>query len=172
MPTPQKEAVVQEMTEKFSSASSIFVTDFTGVDVNSVSELRRSFREANVEYRVVKNTLARMSLDKAGISGMQEKLVGVNSYAISYEDPTAPIKVLEKFKKDTKIEIPIKLAYFEGDIVDSDNVAALAKLPSKDELLGQFVGMIQSPLTKFAGALNNSMQKVAGVLKSLEESKQ
>lgn len=172
MPTPQKEAVIQEMSEKFSNASSIFVADFSGVDVNTITELRRGFREAKVEYRVMKNTLARMSLKNAGIDGLNEFLVGVNSYAISYDDPTLPIKVVEKFNKDKKTEIPIKVAYFEGQLVVPEKVADLAKLPSKDELLGQLVGMLQSPMSKFVGTLNASMQNMVGVLKALEEKKQ
>lgn len=172
MPTPQKEAIIQEMTEKFSNASSIFVADFSGVDVNTITELRRGFREAKVEYRVMKNTLARMSLKNAGIDGLNEFLVGVNSYAISYDDPTLPIKVVEKFNKDKKTEIPIKVAFFEGQLVAPEKVADLAKLPSKHELLGQLMGMLKSPMSKFVGTLNASMQNVVGVLKALEEKKQ
>ena len=171
MPTPQKEAIVQEMSKKFADASSIFLADFTGVDVNTINEIRQGFFDAKVEYRVVKNTLAKRSFEKAGIEGMTEFLSGVNAYAISYDDPTQPMKVVEKFQKDLDGKFQIKGAYFEGQIVPREKVEALAKLPSKNELLGQFVTMIQSPMQKLVSTLNAPMQNVAGVLKSLEEAK-
>ena len=171
MPTPQKEAIVQEMTEKFSEARSIFLADFTGVDVNTITELRKKFREANVEYRVVKNTLAKRSFEKAGLADINEYLTGVNSYAISYDDPTLPIKVVEKLKKDLDGKFRIKAALFEGKLVREDQIDAIATLPTKPEMLGQLVGMLQSPLTKFAATLNASMTKLVGVLKALEDAK-
>lgn len=170
MPTPQKEAIVQEMSEKFTNASSFFLADFTGVDVNTINELRRKFYESNVEYRVVKNTLAKLSLKNAGIEGFDEMLKGVNSYAISYDDPTLPIKIVKKFKKELDGKFEIKAAYFDGEIV-SENVDALSELPSKEELLAKFMSMIQSPMTKLAATLNAPMSGMVGVLKSLEETK-
>lgn len=171
MPTPQKEQIIQEMTDKFSRATGIYIADFTGVDVNSVVELRKSFREADVDYKVVKNTLARRSLKQAGVEGLEEFLVGVNSYAISYNDPTQPIKILEKFKKELEDKFLVKAAYFEGKVIGPDRVGTLAALPSRNELLGQFVGMLRSPMTRVVGTLNATMTKLVGVLKSLEEEK-
>ncbi len=172
MPTPQKEAIVQEMSDKFSRASSFVLTDFTGVDVNTLTEIRKKFFEEKVEYRVVKNTLAKRSFEKSGIEGLDGYLKGVNAYAISYDDPTQPIKILEKFQKELNGKMPIKAAYFEGQVVDSDRVAALSKLPSKDELIGQFAGMILSPMAKLAATLNANMQNVVGVLMALKDKKE
>ncbi len=170
MPTPQKEKIVEEMTEKFGKASSIFLADFTGMDVNTTTEMRKMFRQADVEYRVLKNTLAKLSFDKAGINGMEEFLKGVNAYAIAYGDPTQPAKVLEK-SKELKDKIKLKAALFEGKIVGPERVEDLAKLPSREELLGQLVGMLQSPMSKLVGTLNAGMGKFVGVLKALEEKK-
>lgn len=172
MPTPQKEAIVQEMTEKFSSANSIILADFSGVDVNTINQLRKNFREANVEYRVVKNTLAKLSLEKAGIEGFSEMLTGVNGYAISFDDPTTPIKVLEKMKKDLAGKFPVKSAYFEGQVIPQEKVADLAKLPSKTELLSMLVGMLQSPMTKFAATIQAPLQNLSGALKALADKKE
>lgn len=171
MPTPQKEAVVKEMAEKFSSAASIYLADFTGVDVNTITEIRKGFRAADVEYRVVKNTLAKLSFQNAGISGLDEYLKGVNSYAISYGDPTTPIKVVDKFKKELDGKFAVKAAFFEGRVVGADKMEQIARLPSKQELLGQLVGMLKSPMTKLAGTLQASMSNLVGVLKSLEDAK-
>lgn len=170
MPTPQKEQIVQEMTEKFSSASSIFLVDFTGMDVNTTTELRKNLKEAKVEYRIVKNTLAKLSFHNAGIDGLDEFLKGVNGYLISYDDPTLPAKVLKKHK-EIQEKLQMKAAMFEGNIIGPDRVASIAELPSRDELLGQLVGMLQSPLTKLAGTLNAAMGNLVNVLKQLEEKK-
>ena len=170
MPTPQKEKLVQEMSEKFGKATGIYLADFTGMDVNTTTELRRKFREAKVEYRVVKNTLAKLSFHQAGIEGMDEFLKGVNSYAISYDDPTLPMKVLDK-DKELKSMLRIKAAYFEGKIVGPDQVEQLAKLPSRQELIGQFASMLQAPMTKLVSTLNGALVQLVGVLKALEEQK-
>jgi large subunit ribosomal protein L10 len=168
MPTPQKEVVVKEMAEKFSNATSIFLADFTGVNVNKITELRKGFHESNVEYRVVKNTLAKLSFDSAGIEGMDEFLKGVNSYMISYDDPAQPIKVVEKFKKELDGKFAIKAAYFEGRIVKTEQIEALSKLPGRQELQAKVVGLLQYPMTKLVGVLQSPMRNLIGVLKALE----
>jgi large subunit ribosomal protein L10 len=168
MPTPQKEVVVKEMSEKFTSAKSIFLADFTGVNVKMITELRKGFHESNIEYRVVKNTLAKLSFDDAGIKGMDDYLNGVNSYVISYDDPALPMKVVEKFKKELDGKFPIKAAFFEGQVLPSDQVEMIAKLPTKQELQGKIVGLLQSPMSKLVSVLQGPMRNVIGVLKALE----
>lgn len=170
MPTPQKEQIVQEMTDKFAKATGVYLVDFTGLDVNSATDLRRKLREAKVEYRVVKNTLAKRSLHNAGIEGLDEYLTGVNAYAISYDDPTVPVKVLDK-QKEVKEKLKLKAAIFEGKILGAEEVEKIAKLPSREELLSQLMGMLKSPMTKLAGTLNAVPSKLAQVLKALEETK-
>jgi len=172
MPTPEKEQIVKEMTEKFSRAQCIVLADFTGIDVNTITELRKKFKEANVEYKVVKNTLARLSVRNAKIDGLEEYLYGVNSYCLSYDDPTKPFKVIEQLRKDLlQDKFTVKAALFEGQIVGPDRVSELAKLPSRDELLGKLVGMLQSPMVRLVNTLQGSMVKLVQVLKALEENK-
>jgi len=170
MPTPQKEHIVQEMTEKFRKATGVYLVDFSGMDVNTTTALRKTLREKNVEYRVLKNTLAMLSFHQAGIKDLDEFLTGVNAYAISYDDPSAPIKLLEE-QKQFKEKLKYKAAYFDGTVVGPDKVETLAKLPSRAELIGQFVSMINSPLVKLVGTLNGALASLVNVLKSLEEKK-
>jgi len=170
MATPQKEKVIEEMSDKFGRASGIYLVDFTGMDVNATNTLRRNFRESDVEYRVLKNTLAKLSFEKAGIDGMNQFLVGVNGYAISYGDPTLPVKVLEK-NKEFKEKLKLKAALFEGQIIDSSKVGTLAKIPSRLELLGQLAGMLNSPISKLQFALNGVMYNLVNAIKALEEKK-
>lgn len=170
MPTTRKEKIVEEMTDKFGRASSIFLVDFTGMDVNLTNELRRNFRESNIEYRVLKNTMARLSFQKAGIDGMDDFLKGVNAYAISYDDPTVPAKILEK-NKEFKEKLILKAALFEGKIVGAEQVQTISKLPSKMELLSQLVSMLNSPMSKLVGTLSASMSNLVNALRSLEKKK-
>lgn len=170
MPTPQKEQIVQEMSDKFGKAVSIYLVDFTGMDVNTTTELRKDFREANVEYRVLKNTLAKRSFQKAGIKDMDVFLAGVNGYAISYDDPAIPVKVLDK-KKQFKEKLKYKGALFEGKVLNAEQVQNIAELPSREELLSQVATMLQSPMTKLANTLSGAMSKLLIVLKALEQEK-
>lgn len=171
MPTPQKEQVVTEMAEKFAKAQSIFMADFTGIDANTINDLRKKFHEANVEYRVVKNTLAKISFENAGIDGINEFLNGVNSYAISYDDPTLPMKVVDKFKSNLNEKFSIKAAYFEGQIIGPEQITGLAKLPSREQLLSQLLSVLQAPMTKLAGTFHASIAKILYSLKALEDKK-
>ncbi|OGB64912.1 MAG: 50S ribosomal protein L10 [Caldithrix sp. RBG_13_44_9] len=170
MATPQKEKIVQEMSTKFGRAAGIYLVDFTGLDVNTTNELRKNFRDSKVEYRVLKNTLAKIAFEQAGIQGMDQFLSGVNGYAISYDDPTLPVKLLEK-SKDFKEKLKLKAALFEGKIVPANQVESLAKLPSKKELIGQVAGMLNSPMSKLVNSLNGIMYKFVNVLKAVEEKK-
>jgi large subunit ribosomal protein L10 len=130
--------------------------------------VRKGFRESKVEYRVVKNTLAKLSLNKAGISGLDKYLSGVNSYAIGYDDPILPIKVFEKFKKQLDGKLAIKVAYFEGEIIAPEKVGMLAKLPSLNEIRGQLVGLLKAPASRLVGTLQAPAAKLIGVFKALE----
>ena len=170
MATPQKEKIVQEMSDKFGRATGIYLVDFTGLDVNTTNELRKNFRDSKIEYRVLKNTLAKISFEQAGIEGMDQFLFGVNGYAISYDDPTLPVKLLGK-SKDFKEKLKLKAALFEGKIVPPEQMEDLAKLPSKKELIGQVAGMLNSPMAKLVNTLNSVMYKFVNVLKAVEDKK-
>jgi large subunit ribosomal protein L10 len=170
MATPEKEQIVQEMTDKFGRATGVYLVDFTGLDVNRTNELRKDFRESKIEYRVLKNTLAKLSFKKAGIQVMDEYLKGVNGYAISYDDPTLPAKILDK-KKEFKEHLKLKVALFEGKVVPADQVMRLAKLPSRQDLITQLARMLNSPMTKLVSTLNGVMANFVNVLKVLEEKK-
>lgn len=170
MPNPEKEQIVQEMADKFGKAASIYLVDFTGMDVNTTTEMRRNFREVQVEYRVLKNTLAKLSFKNAGLEGMTEFLTGVNAYAISYDDPTLPAKVLNRHK-EYKEKLILKAALFEGKIIGANRVEELAKLPSRQELIGKLANMLNSPMTKLASTLNGAIASFVNVLKALEDKK-
>ena len=171
MPTAQKIAVVKEYTDKFKEAKCVYVAEYSGMDVATVTDIRKKFRDQNIEYKVLKNRLAKLSLNNAGISDLNEHLVGVNTYLIGYDDPVLPAKILSDFNKKKEI-LKLKAVLFEGKVFDAEEAKAIADLPSREAMLSQFVGMLQSPMTKFAATLNAPMQKMVGLLNSLKDNKE
>lgn len=170
MPTPQKEKVVAEYTEKFSRASSVLLADFSGMDVATVTELRSQFRNNNVEYKVLKNTLAKIALNNNDITNLDDYLKGVNGFAISYEDPTAAARVISSFKSKDKLKL--RACLFEGSLFGPDKVDAIAKLPTRSELLATLLSTLQAPMAKLAAVLSASMQNMVGVLEAVKEEKE
>ena len=170
MPTAQKNAVIEEYTQKFKDAKCVYVAEYEGIDVATVTEVRKKFREQNVEYKVLKNRLAKLSLNKAGIEGLDEYLTGANTFIIGYDDPVAPAKILEDFNKKNEI-LKLKTVLFEGKVLPSEEAKNISKLPSREALLGKLVGMLQSPMTKFAATLSAPMQNLVGVLNALKDKK-
>jgi large subunit ribosomal protein L10 len=170
MPTPQKIDIVEKYTEKFKEAKSVYIADYSGIDVATVTDVRKKFRDQNVEYKVLKNRLAKISLNNAGITELDEHLKGVNTFVIGYDDPVAPAKIFEDFNKKQEV-LKLKAVLFEGKVFEAEQAKEIAKLPSREALLGQFVGMLQSPMTKLAATLSSSMQKMVGVLNALKDKK-
>jgi large subunit ribosomal protein L10 len=174
MPTQKKIELVEEYTQKFKSSKSIFLTDFSGINVTNTITLRRSFRNAQVEYYVIKNTLAKRSLKKAGIEGLDDLLVGMTAFAFSTTDAVAPVKVIKEFNKSQPKEnnsLVIKGCLFEGKVFGPDQVEALSSLPSREALLAQLVGLLQAPISKLMGTLQGGGQKLVAVLERVKMQK-
>ncbi|RMH63426.1 MAG: 50S ribosomal protein L10 [Calditrichaeota bacterium] len=171
MPTEQKIKIVEEYTQKFKEAKAVYIADYSGIDVATVTEVRNKFRAQNVEYKVLKNRLAKRSFNEAGITELDDHLKGVNAYIIGYDDPVAPAKIFEEFNKGKEI-LRLHAVLFEGKVFGGEEAKEIAKLPTRDALIGQFVGMINSPMTKLAATLQAPMQKLAGVLLALKDNKE
>ncbi len=170
MATAKKIEIVSEYTEKFKSAKAVYLTDFKGIDVATDTELRKKFRESDIEYKVLKNRLAKRALNEAGITDLDPYLKGVTAFAIGYDDPVVPAKIIKEFNKP-KEKLGLKVVYFEGKVFDAQAAAALADLPSREVLISQFASAIQAPMVKLAGTLQATMQKMVGVLNSLKDKK-
>ncbi len=170
MATQEKIDIVQTYTDKFKSAKSVYLTDFSGIDVPTITEIRKKFRDENIEYKVLKNRLAKRSLKAADITALDEHLRGVNAFVISYDDPIAPAKIIKEYNKKNEV-LKLKIVYLEGQVFAADKAVTLADLPSRDELLAKFVGLLQAPLAKLLGTLKAPMQKLAGTLDTLKNSK-
>ncbi|SHI13083.1 LSU ribosomal protein L10P [Clostridium collagenovorans DSM 3089] len=153
-----KEAKVQEIKSKLEKAQAVILADYQGLNVEEDTELRKKLREAGVEYKVYKNTLAILALKEIGIEGLDEFLKGPVSMAISYDDPTAPARVLNDFAKDHK-KLELKAGLVQGEVYDLDKVKKLAAIPSKEVLLAKLLGSFKAPLSNLAYLLNAIKEK-------------
>lgn len=164
----QKQELVQALAEKLRRASTIYVTDFTGLDVARLTELRRRLQALGVEYVVVKNTLARRALDGGAV--LQSHLDGPTALVLGGADPVAPAKVLTEFAREHE-RPAIRAGVLEGVAVTADQVRRLAVLPARPELLGQVAGALQAPLAGFVGALQGLLYSLVGALEALRSTR-
>ncbi|GAA0678349.1 MULTISPECIES: 50S ribosomal protein L10 [Clostridium] len=148
-----KQAKVEEIKEKLQKSQSVILASYQGLTVEEDTQLRKSLREAGVEYKVYKNTLVILAAKELGIEGLDEHLQGPISIAIGYDDVTAPARILNDFAKTHK-KLELKAGLVQGEIYDADKVKQLANIPSKDILIAKLLGSIKSPLSKFAYLLN------------------
>ena len=170
MATVEKEGKIAELKVILAEAKGLYLADFTGIDVEAVNELRNKLRDAKVHYQVIKNRLAIRAAEEAGIAGLKEHFTGPTAIAYSNEDPIAPAKILQDFADDGG-KMLIKSGYMDGKILAADEVQVIAKLPSRDQLLGKVVGSVQSPLYGFSAVLNGLLRGLVGVLSAVEKQK-
>jgi large subunit ribosomal protein L10 len=151
----QKREAVAELGEKFARATSVFVADYRGLDVQQQNALRGALRNvegSECEYHVAKNSLLRRAAEGNAVAVVQEHFVGPTAVAIAYGDPVSVAKVLVKYAKDNEV-FEIKGAMLEGEALDESGVAKLATLPSLLELRGKLVGLLQAPAGKLVRLL-------------------
>ncbi|WP_019414588.1 50S ribosomal protein L10 [Paenisporosarcina sp. TG20] len=144
-----KKVRVEEITEKFNNAATAVVVNYRGLTVSQVTDLRKQLREAGVELKVYKNTMVRRATEEAGLAGLKESLTGPNAIAFSTEDVVAPAKILNDFAKKNEL-LEIKAGVIEGVIATSDEIKALAELPSREGLLSMLLSVLQAPMRNFA----------------------
>ena len=164
----QKQEMVTALATRLSRATTLYVTDFTGLDVARITQLRRRLRQAGTDFVVVKNTLARRALGDARVQGLEEHLAGPTGLVLTGEgaDPAAAAKVLADFARE--FEKPaIKVGLVNGKAVTPAQVKRLASLPSRAELLAQLGGALQAPLASFVGALHGLLMNMVGALEAL-----
>lgn len=164
----EKALVVAELKEKFGSVQGAVITDYRGLDVARVTKLRAKLREAGVEYKVIKNTLAKLAIQDSGLESLQEHLQGPTAVAFGYEDPVAAAKILSDFAKDNK-ELEIKAGIVEGKVIDFAGVKALADLPSREVLIAQALAGIQAPITGFVNVMQGNVRNLVYVLDAVRK---
>ncbi len=163
----QKQDMVTALATKLQRSPTVYVTDFTGLNVARITDLRRRLRAAGVEYVVVKNTLVRRALTDAQRAGLESHLAGPTALVLAGADPVGAAKVLADFARE--FEKPaVKVGLVEGKAVSPDQVKRLAALPSKRELLAQLGGALQAPMAGFLGAMNGLLYMMVGALEALK----
>lgn len=145
----QKQAIIDEIKDKFERAESAVVIDYIGITVAEADAMRKKLREANVDYTVYKNTLVKRAIAGTEYEALADVLEGPSGFAFSFDDATAPARVLNESIKEYK-KMEFKGGIIEGEFYDKDGVTAIADIPSRDTLISKFMGSIQSPITNFA----------------------
>lgn len=150
----KKEQIVQEIEEKIDQSKAVVLVEYRGLTVDEVTDLRNKYRENDVYYKVYKNTLMKIALNNKGITELDEFLTGPNAVAFSMEEATDAAKVSEAFSKEND-KLEIKAGLLDGNLLSVEEVIKLAKLPSKEELIGKLIGSLNSPITNFVMTASN-----------------
>lgn len=167
----QKEEIVAGLKERLTRTKSIVFGDYFGLSVGEVEVLRNKLRENGGEFVVTKKTLFNVALKDSDIEGVNAKeLPGGLGIAFGYEDEIAPAKVLAEFSKEFEA-LTMNGGVLEGKFIANEQVVALAKLPSRDELIAKVVGSIKSPINGFVGVMKGNLRNIVGVLNAIQEKK-
>ena len=161
----EKEEMIKELSEKFARAKTAVVAEFSKVDVETVTKLRAKLRDGKVEYKVLKNTLAKRAAKGTSVEVIAEDFVGPIALAISYDDVVAPAKILSDFIKDMET-IKVRSAVVEGKRIDANGVKALAKMPGLPELRAQLLGMLNQPAGKLVRTIAAPGSQLARVMQA------
>ena len=169
MKRTDKEQLVSELKEKIEGATALYYTDFTGLNVKRMTELRRRLKKANVEYVVIKNTLALRAVNESGLVGV--RLRGPTGLVMA-KDPVEAAKILTEFAKTNDQRPTVKGGLFDGAAIDAAQVKRLASMPSREQMLAELGAGLQSPLSAMLGVMNSLLTNFAGALEALKTQKE
>ena len=169
MKKAEKEQLVTDLRDKLKIAQSLYYTDFTGLNVKRMTELRRRLKRAGVDYVVIKNTLALRAVNESGLVG--EKLKGPTGLVVG-KDPVAAARVLTEFAKEFEDRPSMKGGLLQGKAINNAQVKRMASLPSREQMLADLAASMQSPMAAFVGALNGPLYMFAGALDALKSQRE
>ena len=167
----EKAAEVAELSGKFEKANIAIVSDYKGLTVTVLQELRHNLRRNDSEFRVAKNTLLTRAVEETDYAGLQEHFVGTTAVTVSYGDPVTPAKILTEFSKDHP-ELKIRTALLDGKVLSTDELTALSKLPSKEVLLGQMLSVMNAVPTGLVRVLSGVPRTFLYALQAIKEQKE
>lgn len=156
----EKKAIVSTISEKIKNSCAGVVVDYKGISVADDTKLRKELREAGVDYFVAKNTLIKLAAKDAELTGLDDVLEGTTSIALHESDYTAAARILSKYADDKDTTFSIKSGFIDGEVVSLEEISKLAKIPSKEVLLAQFLGGLNSIISGLAIALNAVKEKL------------
>jgi ribosomal protein L10 len=163
VPTQEKAEAIDELKSRVAGARAGVLTEYRGLTVQQLSELRKQLRGAAAEYRVVKNRLARIALEGSPLAGLRKHLTGPTGLVIVRQDPVAVAKALATFLR-TNPTLTVKVGVIDGQVLEPKDLRAVADLPSREALRSQLVGLIQGPLAQLVGLLQAPQREIAYVL--------
>lgn len=168
MDRSQKETFVVELQERVSSASVMYLTDFTGLDVKAMTELRRTLKGSGAEYVVVKNRLVQRVFEAAeGLPDISSSLEGPTGLVFGYEDAVSTAKIVSDFAKEHENRPVFKIGVMDNQVLEPAQITKLASLPPREHLLAQLAGALEGPMAALASALGAKLQEMAGLIDAL-----
>jgi large subunit ribosomal protein L10 len=167
----EKKEIVKDLHEKFARSKVVIITDYKGLDVSTINDLRRRLRAHEIEYKVVKNSLLVRAAEETDVALIKDRFKGPSAVALSYDDPIAPAKVLTKFL-DEYSQLEIKSGVMDGKVLDLAAIKKISTLPSREELLGQFLSAANGVATSFVRVLNAMPVQLLNVLLAIKEQKE
>lgn len=169
MPTAEKQAVLNEITENLKNANGLYIAKYSGMSVADSNELRGVFRKGNIFYKVYKNKLMKLAMEElGGYEKVLPSLVDQNAFAFVEDELSAPAKVLKEFAK-TKKKPEFRGAFIDGEFYGPDKLEVLAAMKSKDEVIGDIIGLLLSPATNIVSALTAQGSNLVGAVKTIAE---
>lgn len=169
MPTAEKRAVLDEIAENLKKANAVYVTNYSGMSVADANKLRGAFRKGNVFFKVYKNKLMKLAMEEVGgYDSVIPTLTKQNAFAFAEEELSAPAKVLKDFLKDNK-QPEFKAAIVDGDFYGEDKLEALASMKTKNEIIGDILGLLAAPMSNVLGAINAQGSNLVGAVKAIAE---
>lgn len=159
------------MHECFEKSKVVITVDYKGLNVAAISALRRKLKESEIEFKVVKNSLLILASEETDTALIKDSFKGPSAVALSYSDPVASAKVLTEFAKENE-KLEIKVGVMDGKVLDLDAIKTLSSLPSKDELLGQLLSVINGVPTSFVRAVADVPRRIVNVLQAIKDQKE
>ena len=167
----EKQQIAEDLRDRLSRSAIIVLTDYKGLDVAAMNDLRRKLRAEEIEYQVVKNTLLIRAAEDNDFALIKDHFKGPSAIALGYEDPVAPAKVLSEFAKENK-NLEIKAGVMNGQVLDANAIKELAKLPSREVLLGQLLSALNAIPTSFVRTIAEVPRSLVSVLAAIRDQKE
>jgi large subunit ribosomal protein L10 len=165
-----KVELAKQYGKKFKNASSVFVLDYKGLTVKEIQQLRKSVRKANAQFSVVKNSVLKYGAAGSDVEKIADMFIGPTAVAICDEDPVSVAKAFVQSIK-TLPQVKLKGGIVDGSVVSENDINNLSKLPSREVMLGQFIGLLNSPLTSFLSTLKNMQTKIVYAISEVKNKK-
>lgn len=168
----ERTEAIATLEKEFAGATGIYMTDFTNINVEKITKFRADIRQSGSKYLVVKNSLARVALERSGFEVLVPYLNGPVGVVITRDDAIGPARIIKEFKKSNKKLLSVKVAYIDGTLFNAEETSKLADLPSKEVLLSQLLSCLNAPMTKLVGSLNGIFTKFIGTIEAVKNQKE